>query len=140
MCPGMVVANHPGGFAFQRSRRNLRPLNAPRPSGERSWGEGRLVAASAPTASAVATASAPAAAARSAASAPAAAAFLGTGLVDRQSPAFDLLPIEGGDGSLRFLVAPHLHEAESLGPPGVPIHDDLSGLDRAVRAEQLRQR
>src|SRR5438046_1114743 len=59
------------------------------------------------------------------ATAAAAAIGLGSGFIDRQSPALNLLAVEGGDGGLRFLIAAHLDEAEPLGSPGVAVHDHL---------------
>src|SRR5262249_35289496 len=61
------------------------------------------------------------------------------GLVDGQAATADLLAAEAGDGGLGLLVGAHLHEAEALGAAGVPVHDDLGRLHRAVRLEHLRQ-
>src|SRR5262245_7678308 len=94
-----------------------------------------LLALVAPPASTAVAAAAPAVA-TSAATAPAAAALgLGPGLVDGQGAAADLLAVERLDGGLGFLVGLHLHEAEALGAAGVPVHDDLGRLHRAVRLE-----
>src|SRR5437016_2370017 len=83
----------------------------------------------------------PAAAAVTALAAPAAAApvLAGLGLVDRQGTAPHLLAAQGGDGGLGLLVTAHLHEAEPLGAAGVPVHDDLGRLHRAVLPEHLLQ-
>src|SRR5207237_521668 len=72
-----------------------------------------------------------------AAAATAAAALLGPGLIDRQRPAVNFLAIHRGDGRLGFLVGAHFDEAKALGTAGVAVHDDLGGLDRAVRREHL---
>src|SRR5262249_32430907 len=99
----------------------------------------RLVAAAAATAAAPTTAAVAAAAPAESAAAPTAAVGLGPGLVDGQGTAFDLGAVQRLDGRLRFLVGPHLHEAESLGPVRVPIDDHLSRHDAAVRLEHLLQ-
>ena len=69
----------------------------------------------------------------------AATSFPGTGFVDGEAATIDLLAVEGGDGGLGLLVAAHLDEAEALGPPRVPVHDDLRRLDGAVLIEHLLQ-
>src|SRR4051794_5349327 len=74
------------------------------------------------------------------ASASAAAPVLpGLGLVDGQAAAPHLLAAESRDGGLGLRVAAHLHEAEPLGAAGVPVHDDLGRLHRAVLREHLLQ-
>src|SRR5262245_9920519 len=60
-------------------------------------------------------------------------------LVDGQSAAAHVLAVQGGGGSLRLLLRLHLHEAEAFGAAGVPVHDHLRGLHRAVRFEHLGQ-
>src|SRR5262249_47697310 len=86
---------------------------------------------------------APAAAAPVAAAAPAptaaSAVRLGTGFVDDQGPAVAILAVQGGDGRLSFLIAAHFHKAKAFGPTGVPVHDYLSGLHRAVGFEHRLQ-
>src|SRR6516225_10779952 len=61
------------------------------------------------------------------------------GLINRQGPAFDLLAAEGLNRSLGFRITSHLHEAESLGPPCVTVHDDLRRLHGAMWREQVLQ-
>src|SRR5262249_37797994 len=58
-------------------------------------------------------------------------------LVDGQGPAFNFFPIEGLNSRLGFRITSHLYEPEALGPPRVSVHDDLHGLDRAVRRKEL---
>src|SRR5262245_8957015 len=99
-------------------------------------------AATTPAAVAAAAAATPAAVAAAAAAArlaAAAAVGLGPGLVDRQLAAARLLAVQGGDGRLGLLVRLHLDEPEPLGPAGVPVHDHLGRLDRAVGGEHLLQ-
>src|ERR1700686_4747839 len=86
---------------------------------------------------AAAPAAAPPAPAAAPPAAPAAAVFAGTGFIDCQGAAVDLLAAEGRDGRLRLGVAAHLDEAESLGSAGVAVHDHLGGLHGAVRLEPL---
>src|SRR5215475_14336924 len=58
-------------------------------------------------------------------------------LVDGQGSAFNFFPIEGLNSRLGFRITSHLYEPEALGPPCVSVHDDLHGLDRAVRRKEL---
>jgi hypothetical protein len=53
--------------------------------------------------------------------------------------AVHVFAVHGRDCRLRFLVATHLHKAEALGPAGVPVHNHLRRLHRAVRLEHLFQ-
>src|SRR5205807_7414198 len=66
-----------------------------------------------------------------------AAVLPGLGLIDRQAAAVHLFAVHRGDGGLRLLVGAHFDEAKALGTAGVAVHDDLGGLDRAVRREHL---
>src|SRR5262245_40665571 len=86
-----------------------------------------------------ASAAATAIAASAATTAATAAVFPRLGLVNGQCAAADLLPVKGSDSRLRFAVIAHLHEAESLGPARVSIHDDLGRLDGAVRRKHAFQ-
>src|SRR5262249_54760815 len=61
------------------------------------------------------------------------AALPGPRRVDGQGPTVHLLAVEGGDGGLGLRVAAHFDEAEPLGTAGVPVHEDLRRLHRAVR-------
>src|SRR5437868_6072708 len=60
-------------------------------------------------------------------------------LVHRESAAAGILTVQSSDGSLRFLVGLHFHKAEALGSSGIAVHDNLSGLHRAVRLEHSRE-
>src|SRR5262249_32309588 len=87
-------------------------------------------------ASSAAVAAASAATATPAATSPAAATtLLGSGLVDSQGTAIDLLAVEARNGGLGLLIRAHLDEPEPLGTTGVPIHDDLRRLNRAELPE-----
>src|SRR5262249_4604964 len=61
------------------------------------------------------------------------------GFIDRQGPAIDLFAVERLNGRLSFCVAAHLHEAESLRPAGIPVHNHLCRLHGAVRLAELAQ-
>lgn len=99
----------------------------------------RSVAAPAATATAVATTFPAAAAVATAATAATAGALLGTSLIDRQAAAFHFLAVEGGDGSLGFLIAVHFHKTKSLGSSRVSICDDLSRTHRTMGRENAFQ-
>src|SRR3982750_2734062 len=58
--------------------------------------------------------------------------FTGTGPVHGEAAALEVAAVERGDGGLRLLVVAHFHEAETLGAPGVPIHDHLRGIHGSV--------
>src|SRR5262249_31593135 len=99
---------------------------------------GRLIAAAATSAGAapattVATPAGTAPATTVASPAAAATLFAPPSLIDRQSPAFDLLAVERLDGRLGFRVAAHFDEAKSFGPAGVTVHDHLRRLHGAMR-------
>src|SRR5262249_44926909 len=100
--------------------------------------------AAAVTAATSAAAAAVAAATSAAAAAVTAAAATATvlprpSLIAREGAAIHLLAVQSGDRRLRFLLAIHLHEAESFGPSRVAVHDDLGRLYRPVRLEHLLQ-
>lgn len=99
----------------------------------------RSVAAPAATATAVATTFPAAAAVATAATAATAGTLLGTSLIDRQAAAFHFLAVEGGDGSLGFLIAVHFHKTKSLGSSRVSICDDLSRTHRTMGRENAFQ-
>src|SRR5262249_6613222 len=86
----------------------------------------------------VATVAATTVTASSAGAATAAAAVLPwPRLIDRQSASLDLLAITGLDGRLSLRVATDSHDANSFGPAGVAVHDDLRRLHGAVPLEEL---
>jgi hypothetical protein len=64
-----------------------------------------------------------------------AAVGFGTRFIDVQRAATQVAAIQLSDRAIRFRVAAHLDESESLRLPGVAIRDDADALDRAVRLE-----
>src|SRR5258705_468865 len=57
-------------------------------------------------------------------------------LVYGECPPVDLLAVQDGYSCLGLLITAHLDKAETFRVACVPIHDDLSRLDRSVRLEQ----
>jgi hypothetical protein len=94
----------------------------------------RLVA---PTATAATAAVAAAPPATTTATTAATTILARTGFVHSQSSAVVLLQIQAFDGSLRFAVATHLDEAETLAATGVSIRDDFRALHGTELGEQL---
>jgi len=106
--------------------------------GEVGGSQPHLVAtASAAAPAAVAALAATTTAAVAAATAAAATILARSRFIDGQRPSVEVLAVQGGDGRLRLLVVVHFDKAEPLGAAGVPVHDDLGGLDRAVRCEEV---
>jgi hypothetical protein len=70
----------------------------------------------------------------------AAAIFLRTRFIDGQVPAVQFLPVQGADGALRFGVATHLDETESLGPACIPVRNDADALNGSILFEQRTDR
>src|SRR4029077_18000276 len=66
------------------------------------------------------------------ASAAAGAGRLGVGDVHGESPPFELLVVELGDGRLGFGVGRHLDEAEAARLPGEAVGNHRGGLDGAA--------
>jgi hypothetical protein len=58
-----------------------------------------------------------------------------SGFVDRECPPIRLVAVQGLDGRLGMLVTVHLDKAEAFRAARIPVHDDLGGLNRAVRFE-----
>src|SRR5437762_12661231 len=75
-----------------------------------------------------------------AATATAARALLaGTSFVDCESSTVLVLTVQAGNRRLSFLVIAHLDKAEAFRAAGVPVHDDLGRLHRAVRSKHCFQ-
>jgi hypothetical protein len=70
---------------------------------------------------------------------PAAPAFLLAGFIYRQVAPCEFRAVQGAYGGLRFLLAPHFDEAETLGPPGFALGDDLRRHDRSVGSKRPLQ-
>jgi hypothetical protein len=60
-------------------------------------------------------------------------------LIDSQGAPAGIAAVECGDGSVRFAVVWHFHEAEAARPTGVTVSDHGSTVDRAVGLEPLSQ-
>src|SRR5256885_1410163 len=99
----------------------------------------RLVAAAAVTSAATAATAFAATATTAAATTTetAAAGFARLGFVDGERAAVLFLAVERGDRGLRFLVRAHLHKPKALAAAGVAVCDHFSGLNLAMRTEQL---
>jgi hypothetical protein len=67
------------------------------------------------------------------------AVFARAGFVHGEGAAVMLLPVEGCDRGLGFLIVRHLDEPKPLAASGVPVVDDLRGKNLSMRAEQLLQ-
>jgi hypothetical protein len=95
-------------------------------------------AAAAAAATAIAAAAATAAAIAAAA---AATAILGARerLVHVEGSAFDLFPVQAGDGRLSFFFRGHLNEPEPLGLTRAPVFYDRNGFNRPECGERLPQ-
>jgi len=65
--------------------------------------------------------------------------FSWSSFVDGESTPVDLLAVQGGNSRLSFLTVAHLDKAEAFRAARVPVHDDLSRLNRSVRLEQVLQ-
>src|SRR5437588_5453571 len=59
--------------------------------------------------------------------------------IDCQRSPVDLLPVEGSDRRLSLFATVHLDKAKAFRAAGIPIHDDLGRLHRAVRRKQTLQ-
>ena len=69
-----------------------------------------------------------------------AAIFLRARFIDGKVAAVQFLAIQGADGALRFGIAGHLDESESLGPAGVTVGNDADALNGSVLFEQRTNR
>jgi hypothetical protein len=65
--------------------------------------------------------------------------FTRLGLVHGEGPAILFLTVQGGDGSLRFIVGTHLNESETLAAACLAVADHFSAAHGAVLTEQLFQ-
>src|SRR5690606_18176681 len=63
----------------------------------------------------------------------------GTGFVDHEVTAAEILAMHALDGGLGFGIAAHFDKAETLGAAGVALHHDLGAAHRAEPAEGLLQ-
>src|SRR5205085_4784006 len=66
---------------------------------------------------------------------------LGTwpGFVHGECSPVELLAVEGGNGRLSFVIIVHLDKAKAFRAAGIPVHDDLRRLNRAMRSKQSLQ-
>src|ERR1700722_19141685 len=81
-------------------------------------------------------ASAAATAAVAASAAKAAAIFFRARFIDGQIPAVKFLSVQGADGTLRFGIAGHLDESESLSPARITVRDNADTLNGSVLFKQ----